>query len=100
MVLLIAAAKASHVPPHSSLQLSTLAWIVGAVVAATLIIAVIVAVSRRPQSMEDGMAEFSRSLQAVAPTHRPVQRPAPAHPRTGSTKAAEDRPLRATRGET
>jgi hypothetical protein len=69
---LLAAAKT----PHTSVQWSTLAWIVGAAVAAALIITVIVLVSRRPKSMEDGIAEFSRSLQAVAPSQRPVARPA------------------------
>jgi len=64
------AAKAAHAP----IQWWTLAWIAGAAVAATLIIATIVVLSRRPKSMEDGMAEFSRSLQAVAPTHRSVAR--------------------------
>jgi hypothetical protein len=103
MILLIAAAKATH----TAVQWSTLVWIVGAIVAATVIIAAIVVVSRRPQSMEDGMAEFSRSLQAVAPAHRPGPRPVPAHPRLGSSKAQEgsskaqeERPARATRGET
>jgi len=68
--LVAAAAKSSHTP----VQWWTLAWIAGAALAATVIIAVIVLVSRRPKSMEDGMAEFSRSLQAVAPTVRGVGR--------------------------
>lgn len=55
---------------RTSIQWWTLAWIVGAGIAATLIIATIVIFSRRPKSMEDGMEEFSRSLQAVAPVHR------------------------------
>ena len=76
-----AAAKASHAP----IQWWTLAWIIGAAVAATLIIGTIVVLSRRPKSMEDGMEEFSRSLQAVAPTHRMGTR----------TSAAEMRPIMA-----
>jgi hypothetical protein len=71
-------AKSSHAP----IQWWTLAWIVGAAAAATLIIATIVVLSRRPKSMEDGMAEFSRSLQAVAPSHR-----------VGTRQAGEVRPV-------
>jgi len=70
---------------------------VGAAVAATLIIAVIVVLSRRPKSMEDGMAEFSRSLQAVAPTHRVGPRSPSGEARPG--KGPELRSVRATRGE-
>jgi hypothetical protein len=95
-LLSAAAAKAAH----NSVHWQTLAWTAGAVVAATVIIAIIVVVSRRPKSMEDGMAEFSRSLQAVAPAHRIGQRPSPAHPRPISSKAQDDRSVRATRGET
>lgn len=100
---LLVAAKTGHAAAakaHTSVQWSTLAWIAGAAVAATVIIAIIVIVSRRPKSMEDGMAEFSRSLQAVAPTHRLAARPGPAHPRPGMGRAVEDRPVRAPRGET
>ena len=71
MQLLMAAVKASH----TSVQWWTLAWIAGAAVVAAVTIAIIVIVSRRPKSMEDGMAEFSRSLQAVAPAHRSAPRP-------------------------
>ena len=85
---------------HTSVQWSTLVWIVGAAVAAALIIAIIVVLSRRPKSMEDGIAEFSRSLQAVAPNHRAGARPASGPGRTGSGNPQEDRPVRAARGET
>ena len=94
--VLLAAAKAGH----TSVQWSTLAWIVGAAVAAALIITVIVLLSRRPKSMEDGIAEFSRSLQAVAPNQRAGGRPASGQGRTGSAKAQDERPVRAVRGET
>ena len=95
--VLIAAAKPVA---HTSLQWSTLAWIAGAVVAAALIIGIIVVLSRRPKSMEVGMAEFSRSLQAVAPAHRPPHRPAPDQVRQGTAKTPDLRPARAPRGET
>ncbi|HXW78107.1 MAG TPA: hypothetical protein VEJ84_01335 [Acidimicrobiales bacterium] len=96
-LLLAAAAKS----PHTSVQWSTLAWIVGAAVAAALIIAVIVLVSRRPKSMEHGIEEFSRSLQAVAPNHRSSSRAISGQSRSSSSaKAQEERPVRATRGET
>jgi len=91
--LLLAAPKVAGSP----IQWWTLAWILGAAVVATLVIAVIVMVSRRPKSMEHGMAEFSRSLQAVAPTHRMGTRTTgEVRPTLG--KAADGRPLRA-RGE-
>jgi hypothetical protein len=95
-MLLLAATKTAH----TTVQWFTLAWIVGAVVAATVIIALIVVLSRRPKSMEDGITEFSRSLQAVAPSHRLGQRPVPVHPRLNSVKAPEERPVGTTRGET
>jgi hypothetical protein len=87
-------------PAHTSVQWSTLAWIVGAAVAAAVIITVIVLLSRRPKSMEDGIEEFSRSLQAVAPNHRSGGRPVQGQSRSGSGKAQEERSVRATRGET
>ena len=65
---------------QAPIQWSTLAWIIGAAVVAALIIVIIVLVSRRPKSMEDGIAEFSRSLQAVAPNNRSGPRPAKAGP--------------------
>jgi hypothetical protein len=90
------------------IQWTTLAWIAGAALAATIAIAVIVLVSRRPKSMEDGIAEFSRSLQAVAPVHRlpsrhtaerpPVEQRPPA-PRP-STPGEERGTVRMRRGET
>jgi len=80
---------------HTSVQWSTLAWIVGAAVAAAIIITVIVLVSRRPKSMEDGIEEFSRSLQAVAPNQRPGARPVQGQGRPGAGKAQEDRSVRA-----
>jgi Flp pilus assembly protein TadB len=80
---------------HTSVQWSTLAWIVGAAVAAAIIITVIVLVSRRPKSMEDGIEEFSRSLQAVAPSQRPGARPVAGQGRPGAGKAQEDRSVRA-----
>ena len=95
--LLMAAVKASH----TSVQWLTLAWIAGAAVAAAVIIAIIVIVSRRPKSMEDGIAEFSRSLQAVAPAHRSAPRPGQSGTRAGGTvKAQEERAVRVTRGDT
>jgi hypothetical protein len=94
--LLVAATKSSH----TSVQWSTLAWIVGAAVAAAVIITVIVLVSRRPKSMEDGIEEFSRSLQAVAPNQRPGSRPGQGGARTGPGKEQEERSVRATRGGT
>jgi len=90
--LLVAKVAGTH------LQWATLAWIGGAVVAAAVIITAIVLVSRRPKSMEDGIAEFARSLQAVAPNHRPVGRPVAAQPRPGSGALQEQSPVR--RGET
>jgi hypothetical protein len=96
MQLLVAAVKASH----TSVQWWTLAWIAGAAVVAAVTIAIIVIVSRRPKSMEDGMAEFSRSLQAVAPAHRSATRPGLSGTRTGPAKTQEERAVRATRGET
>jgi hypothetical protein len=93
--LLIATAK----PAHTSVQWSTLAWIVGAAVAAAVIITIIVLLSRRPKSMEDGIAEFSRSLQAVAPNQRSAGRPGQGQARPGSGKGQEERSVRATRGE-
>ena len=92
-MLYLAAAKAAG----TSIQWATLAWIGGAVVAAALIITVIVLVSRRPKSMEDRMDEFARSLQAVAPSHRPAGRQGSAQPRGGAAKLQEQRPPR--RGE-
>ncbi|HXR22054.1 MAG TPA: hypothetical protein VN786_05825 [Acidimicrobiales bacterium] len=93
--LIMAAVKAGH----TSVQWWTLAWIAGAAVAAAVTIAIIVVVSRRPKSMEDGMADFSRSLQAVAPAHRSAPRAAVSGARTGPAKAPEERSVRATRGE-
>ncbi|MHB1497263.1 MAG: hypothetical protein ACYCXN_05060 [Acidimicrobiales bacterium] len=92
-MLSVAAAKAAG----TSIQWATLAWIGGAIVAAALIITVIVLVSRRPKSMEDRMDEFARSLQAVAPTHRPIPRQGGGQPRAGAGKLQEQRPAR--RGE-
>lgn len=94
--LLMAAAKAGH----TSVQWFTLAWIAGAAVVAAVTIGIIVVVSRRPKSMEDGMADFSRSLQAVAPAHRSPPRAGLSGARTGSAKAHDERSVRATRGET
>jgi hypothetical protein len=96
MLVLVASAG----PAHTTVQWLTLVWILGAVVVAAVIIAIIVMLSRRPQSMEDGMAEFSKSLQAVAPNHRSSQRQATGPTRPGPYKAQEQRPARATRGET
>ena len=97
VMLLMAAGKIARSAP---VQWWTLAWIAGAAVAATLIIGVIVVVSRRPKSMEDGMEEFSRSLQAVAPTHRPSVRPAPGGGlRSSVGKAQDQRPVPVRRGE-
>jgi Flp pilus assembly protein TadB len=93
--LMIATAKASH----TSVQWSTLAWILGAAVAAAVIITVIVLLSRRPKSIEDGIEEFSRSLQAVAPNHRSGNRPTPASGRSSPGNGQEERSVRATRGE-
>lgn len=90
------ASKTTLKAAHTAVQWTTLAWIAGAAVAATLIITVIVVVSRRPKSMEDKMAEFSRSLQAVAPAHRLGQRSNTAS-RALSTGA---RSIHATKGET
>ena len=91
---MLAVAKVTSAP----LQWWTLAWIVGAAVAATLIIAMIVVLSRRPKSMEDGMEEFSRSLQAVAPTNRVGPRPTPGDQRPSLGKGQPLRSVR-TRGE-
>jgi hypothetical protein len=94
--LIMAAVKAGH----TSVQWWTLAWIAGAAIVAAVTIAIIVVVSRRPKSMEDGMADFSRSLQAVAPAHRSPPRPGLSGTRTSPAKAYEERSVRATRGET
>jgi cytoskeletal protein RodZ len=96
MLSLATTVKAAHTP----VQWSTLAWFASAVLAATLIIVILVVVSRRPKSIEDGIADFSRSLQAVAPSHRPGQPPVPAQPRPTSAKAQEEHTVRATKGET
>ena len=84
--LLMAAVKASH----TSVQWWTLAWIAGAAVVAAVTIGIIVVVSRRPKSMEDGMAEFSRSL----------PRSGLSGARSGPAKTQEERAVRATRGDT
>jgi hypothetical protein len=55
---------------HTALQWTTLLWVAGAVVAALLVIALMFLISRRPKSMEDGMAEWARSMAAVAPDAR------------------------------
>lgn len=81
--LLLATAKTAQ----ASVQWQTLVWILGAAVAAALIIGVIVLVSRRPKSMEDGIEDFSRSLQAVAPAQRQASRVAQGQARPGATKA-------------
>ena len=94
MHVILAVAKATSPP----VQWWTLAWVAGAAIAATLIITVIVLVSRRPKSMEDGMAEFSRSLQAVAPTHRSATR-ATGEVRSTAASRPELRSVRALRGE-
>jgi hypothetical protein len=96
MQFLMASVKAGH----TSVQWWTLAWIAGAAVVAAVTIAIIVMVSRRPKSMEDGMAEFSRSLQAVAPAHRSAPKAGLGGTRTGPARAQEERSVRATRGET
>ncbi len=87
---------------HASLQWVTLLWVAGAVVVAAVVITVIVVVSRRPKSMEDGITQFSRSLQAVAP--RPGARlvaghvAPPAH--HGHKTPKTDEPVGAARRET
>ncbi|MGC8626522.1 MAG: hypothetical protein ACP5VR_03020 [Acidimicrobiales bacterium] len=98
---------ASSKVAHTSIQWVTLLWVVGAVLVAGLVITVIVVLSRRPKSMEDGIEEFSRSLQAVAPSHR-----ATGHPNAGhaplpvapkgqhSSNASSDAPHGAVRRET
>lgn len=108
--LQLSVARAVSHKTAAPIQWTTLAWIAGAALAATIAIAVIVLVSRRPKSMEDGIEEFSRSLQAVAPVHRlPArqsaehnldQRPAPPRPGTVPGIATEERTVRTRRGET
>jgi Flp pilus assembly protein TadB len=94
----VAASKSAH---NNPVQWSTLAWVVGAVVVAAAVIAVIFLVSRRPKSMEHGIDEFSRSLQAVAPNHRAGARPpAASHVRPSNGRPYEERPVRPARGET
>ena len=83
---------------HTTVQWATLFWVAGAVVAAAVIIAIIVVLSRRPKSIEDGIAEFSRSLQAVAPSYRLTGRQAPSRARPGVGN--ESGSVRAMRGET
>jgi hypothetical protein len=85
--LLGAALAAKSASAH--VQWATLAWIAGAVIVAAVVITAIVLVSRRPKSMEDGIAEFARSLQAVAPAHRPVARQGSAQPRQGAGRLQE-----------
>jgi hypothetical protein len=84
----VAAAKVAH----TALQWTTLLWVAGAVVVALLVITVMFLISRRPKSMEDGMAEWARSMAAVAPDGRaaPRRTPAPVPVR------AEPRHLRTT----
>jgi Flp pilus assembly protein TadB len=95
-LLIAATAKTTH----TSVQWLTLAWIVGAAAAAAVIITIIVLLSRRPKSMEHGIQEFSRSLQAVAPNHRSGARGITGQSRSSPAKAQEESPVRATRGET
>jgi len=89
LAVLMAAGKSANTP----VQWSTLAWVVGAIVVAAVVIAAIFLVSRRPKSMEHGIAEFSRSLQAVAPNHRSAARPPVAsHVKPNGARAYEERP--------
>lgn len=95
--LLAAARLVAAKSAGTHVQWATLAWIAGAVIAAALIITVIVLVSRRPKSMEDGIADFARSLQAVAPARRPPARQNDSQPRQAAGRLQEGRPVR--RGE-
>gem|GEM_PF-5069991 len=91
LVALTAASKTAG----SAIQWATLAWIIGAALVAAVVITAIVLVSRRPKSIEDGIAQFARSLQAVAP--RPQSGPRSSSSGKGRP-APEQRPLQ--RGET
>lgn len=62
------------------LVLSNLMYLVGAIVLAVVISVIYVLWHRRPQSLEDGMASFTKGLQALAPErspHGPQGRPTP-----------------------
>jgi hypothetical protein len=97
---LVATLSAASKSAGTPVQWSTLAWVVGAFVVAAVVIVVIFLVSRRPKSMEHGIAEFSRSLQAVAPNHRSAARPpAASHVKPSSGRAYEERPARPAREE-
>lgn len=96
----VAVVLAASRAPGSSIQWATLAWIAGAVVVAAIVITGIVVASRRPKSMEDGIAQFARSLQAVAPRAPAGARRAtdgrarPAQPTVSAADLAEQRPAR------
>ena len=51
--------------------MANLLWVVGAVVASTLLICLIWLRNRKPTSMEAGIKEFSRELRALAPENDP-----------------------------
>jgi hypothetical protein len=66
---LVAAGHPSRVASGGGqLQWTTLLWVAGALALAAIVIVIVIVMSRRPRSMEDGMAEFSRRLAAVAPS--------------------------------
>ncbi len=50
--------------------MANLLWVVGALVASSLLISVIWLRNRKPSSMEAGIEEFSRELRALAPETR------------------------------
>jgi hypothetical protein len=94
---MIASLHAVSSGAHTSVQWQTLLWVAGAAVVAALAIVLIVVMSRRPKSIEHGIDEFSRSLQAVAPNHRTGGRLVPGRSRPSA--GSEDGPGRAMRGE-
>lgn len=59
----------------AAVVLTNLLYVVGAVVAATVVSALIVLRHRRPKSLEAGIEMFSRELQALAPDRRAQPQP-------------------------
>jgi hypothetical protein len=63
----------------SAVQIQNLLYLVGALVVATVVSALIVLRHRKPKSLEAGIESFSRELKALAPEQRlPPREPRPA----------------------
>ncbi|HET9691526.1 MAG TPA: hypothetical protein VFP61_10255 [Acidimicrobiales bacterium] len=59
----------------ASVQLSNLAYLIGAVVIAVVISSVLVLRQRKPRSMEANVESFNRGLRALAPAPTPPAAP-------------------------